>query len=130
MSLGALVACAVCVFPSLRANQDDQSAGNWIRYGLDANETRYSDLSQINSTNVSRLGLAWSAELANEPAVLEGTPLELDGVLYVNGGVGAVYAFDAASGRSLWSYDPKANEANPRGARIIYSAVRGLAYWE
>lgn len=107
----------------------DADTGNWTRYGLDGDETRHSPLSQINAQNVSQLGLAWSVELQNEPGVLEGTPLEIDGVLYVNGGVGAIYAFDAVTGRALWSYDPHAHEANPRGTRRMYSSDRGLAYW-
>jgi quinohemoprotein ethanol dehydrogenase len=105
-------------------------SANWLRYGLDSNETRHSPLAQINAKNVSELGLAWSAELTSESGVLEGTPLEVDGRLYVNGGVGAVYAFESTTGRPLWSYDPKANEADPRGTRIIYGSDRGLAYWK
>ena len=36
---------------------------NWLTYGLDYAETRYSALKQIDTTNVSRLGLAWVAEI-------------------------------------------------------------------
>jgi quinohemoprotein ethanol dehydrogenase len=97
---------------------------------LDTSETRNSHLTQINTGNVSHLGLAWSAELTNEASVLEGTPLEIDGILYANGGFGAVYAFDATTGRALWTYDPKANEADPRGTRRMYGSDKGLAYWK
>ena len=37
-----------------------QSKGeDWLSYGYTPQETRYTPLSQINTTNVSRLGLAW-----------------------------------------------------------------------
>ena len=36
---------------------------DWLSYGFTPQETRYSPLSQINASNVSRLGLAWSYEI-------------------------------------------------------------------
>ena len=36
---------------------------DWLTYGFTPGETRYSPLNQINTSNVSRLGLAWSAEI-------------------------------------------------------------------
>jgi quinohemoprotein ethanol dehydrogenase len=100
----------------------------WTRSGLDASEDRDSSLAQINERNVGRLGLAWYLDLP-ERSALEATPLEIAGVLYASGGFGAVYAVDAARGKLLWSYDPRANEADPRGARARYASNKGLAYW-
>jgi len=37
----------------------------WISYNRDWSETRYSPLDQINATNVSKLGLAWSLDIPN-----------------------------------------------------------------
>ena len=39
-----------------------KSGDEWLTYGLTPGETRYSPLKQIDATNVSRLGLAWSYE--------------------------------------------------------------------
>jgi quinohemoprotein ethanol dehydrogenase len=126
----ALASCiALSVLPKV-ARSVEQASTDWPRYGLDTGETRNSHLTQVNAGNVRHLGLAWSAELTNEASALEGTPLEIDGILYANGGFGAVYAFDAATGRALWTYEPKANEADPRGARRTYGSDRGLAYYK
>src|SRR5207237_10806023 len=35
----------------------------WLTYGLTPGETRYSPLKQIDTTNVNRLGLAWSSDV-------------------------------------------------------------------
>ena len=35
----------------------------WLTYGLNYQETRYSPLKQIDPTNVNRLGLAWTYEI-------------------------------------------------------------------
>src|SRR5437868_6975893 len=36
---------------------------DWLTYGLTPGETRYSPLRQIDASNVSRLGLAWSYDV-------------------------------------------------------------------
>jgi glucose dehydrogenase len=35
----------------------------WLSYGHDLGEKRFSPLTQINATNVGRLGLAWSYDI-------------------------------------------------------------------
>ena len=41
----------------------DALPGTWLTYGLTQTEQRYSQLKQIDETNVGKLGLAWSAPL-------------------------------------------------------------------
>ena len=79
---------------------------NWVNYGGTWKEQRYSTLTQINDTNVSRLGLAWFAELGTMRGV-EGTPLVVDGVLYNISAWSVTTAYNAATGEKLWQYDPK-----------------------
>jgi len=40
-----------------------RSGDEWLTYGQNPGETRYSPLQQIDATNVSRLGLAWSYDV-------------------------------------------------------------------
>ena len=47
----------------------------WLSYGLTPGETRYSPLNQINASNVSRLGLAWSYDIGSGGGNQEATPL-------------------------------------------------------
>src|SRR5271169_5022889 len=44
----------------------DALPGTWLTYGLSQTEQRYSQLKQIDESNVGKLGLAWSAPLAPE----------------------------------------------------------------
>ncbi|MFO7326258.1 MAG: PQQ-dependent dehydrogenase, methanol/ethanol family, partial [Pseudomonadota bacterium] len=55
--------------------------GQWLMDGRTYDAQRYSPLTQINEENVSRLGLAWYADLDTYRGV-EATPLFVDGVLY------------------------------------------------
>ena len=54
----------------------------WVTYGLTPQETRYSPLKQIDATNVSRLGLAWSYDVGQGGGNQEGTPLVVNGTIY------------------------------------------------
>ena len=80
--------------------------GEWLSYGRDYGEQRFSPLAQINESNVKDLGLVWSADLDTARGQ-EATPLMHDGVLYVSTAWSMVKAFDAATGQLKWSYDPK-----------------------
>ena len=77
----------------------------WLSYGRDYSETRYSPLDQINTGNVKTLGVAWRHSFAERQG-LEGTPIMSDGVLYVTTDFSEVWAFDARTGQKLWSYIP------------------------
>ncbi len=46
----------------------DALPGTWLTYGLTQNEQRFSQLKQIDETNVGKLGLAWSAPLNQQAA--------------------------------------------------------------
>src|SRR3546814_350627 len=55
-------------------------------------------------------------------------PVAVDGVLYTAKGYSVVRAFDAATGRQLWEYDPGAPEAAGRKLRQGWGS-RGIAWW-
>jgi len=82
------------------------AAEQWRYYGHDEKEQRFSPLDQINRATVAKLGLAWSAEVDSDRGQ-EATPIMVDGVVYISTAWSLVYAFDAATGRQLWSYDPQ-----------------------
>jgi quinohemoprotein ethanol dehydrogenase len=84
----------------------ETKAGEWARYGYDASETRFSPLAQIDRSNVGRLGLAWYYDL-NMQRGQESTPIMVNGRLFTTSAWSKVQAFDAASGKLLWDFDPK-----------------------
>lgn len=79
---------------------------DWLSYGLNYSENRFSKLNQITTENVKDLGLMWSYDL-NSIRGVEATPIVVDGIMYVTGPWSMVYALDARTGKELWSYDPK-----------------------
>lgn len=92
---------------------------------LGVDETRFSPLTEINRNTVNRLRLAWSIDL--DVGAAQGTPLAVDGVVYVAAGFGVVHAIDARNGKLLWRHDPGAAQLAGKKLRAG-SGVRGLAY--
>ncbi len=84
----------------------DRDAGQWMMDGRNYTAQRYSPLKAINENNVSELGLAWYAELDTFRGV-EATPLAIDGVIYNISAWNITYAYEATTGRLLWTCDPK-----------------------
>jgi glucose dehydrogenase len=92
--------------------------GEWPTYGGTYANARYSALDQITRDNVSRLQIAWRwtspdhAVMDREPRLEtflnEGTPIMVDGTLYVSTSLSQAAAIDAATGHTLWVYDPQA----------------------
>jgi quinohemoprotein ethanol dehydrogenase len=78
----------------------------WATYGGGYSEQRYSPLQKIDATTVGQLGLAWFADYDTNLDV-HGTPLYVDGVLYVSTSWNHLYAFDAKTGKQLWHYNAR-----------------------
>src|ERR1700732_4560278 len=79
---------------------------DWLSYGLDYSESRYSKLSQINTESVKNLGLKWTYNLESLRGV-EATPLIVDGIMYVSASWSVVHAIDVRTGKRIWTYDPE-----------------------
>ncbi len=84
----------------------NSSNTEWRLLGNGSGMQHYSPLTQINDKTVSRLSLAWVAEIAS-PDGLAGNPLVADDVVFQSGPQGRVYANDLRTGESLWTFDPK-----------------------
>ena len=69
--------------------------------------TRYSTLSQINTSNVKTLKGAWMARLSSGfgPGFSQqATPVVKDGVMYITTGEQDIFAIDAKTGSIIWEY--------------------------
>jgi len=100
----------------------------WLSYGRDYQEQRFSPLADINRDNVKELDLAWSFEFSTARG-MEATPLVHNGVIYISTGWSHVYALDARTGAELWHFDAKVDKAH-----LIKTCCgpvnRGVALWQ
>jgi len=92
--------------------------GDWLTYDGKLSGNRYSELTQINATNVNQLSVKWTfsvplwKQLLPDTSYfienmryfgLEVTPIVADGIMYVTGPHQA-FALDALTGRPIWQY--------------------------
>jgi quinohemoprotein ethanol dehydrogenase len=111
-----------------RLEAADREPGNWMSVGRTWSEQRFSPLTLLNESNVSRLKIAWYADL-NTYRGVDATPLEIDGVLYNISAWDITSAYDAATGKLLWQYDPQVPVDFARVA-CCGPVTRGIAAWQ
>lgn len=106
----------------------DQNYGDWLSYGRNYQEDRYSELAQIGPDNLADLGLAWSINLGTKRGI-QSTPLVVDGIMFLTGPWSVVWAIDARKGEVIWKYDP---QIPAEFARKLCCGIvnRGLAMYQ
>jgi alcohol dehydrogenase (cytochrome c) len=99
---------------------------NWTSYNGDYTGRRYSNLQEVNVSNVSQLRMEWAFHPGNSQR-LEVTPIVVRGVMYITA-ANDVFALDARSGRTLWHYQ------RPISQGLLDDAAahknRGVAVWQ
>ncbi len=80
---------------------------DWPTYAGNWDGSKYKPLDQINASNFNKLEIVWrfkTDHIGNRPEFkLEGTPLEVGGVVYATAGSRrGVIALDAVTGELLW----------------------------
>jgi len=107
----------------------DNEPQNWLAHGRTYAEQRYSPLTDVNSENASDLGLAWYLDLDTDRG-LEGTPVVVDGVMYVSAAWNIVHAINAQTGELIWRFDPQVSRAWVAAHACCDAVSRGVAVWE
>jgi len=111
-----------------RLTAADKDEDNWLGYGRTYEEQRFSPLKEVNDGNVGQLGLAFAVQLDTNRGQ-EATPIVVDGVMYFSTAWDHIYAIDAATGKVLWTHDPKVD-----GNKAVHACCdvvnRGVAVWK
>src|SRR5882672_5998821 len=105
---------------------------SWPTYNGDYSGRRFSPLTQINSSNVNTLSLAWATRFSAgggggggrgggggaANVQIKSTPLMVNGILYFTS-PNNVWAADARTGRELWHYTYPPNTGSTIGNRGV-----------
>ena len=95
-----------------RLSRAEREPHNWLTYWGSYRAEHFSELTQIDRRNVSTLQARWAVPMPGS-SPLESTPLVVDGILYVSGPPGDVYALDARSGLQIWKFHRQQERVNP-----------------
>ncbi len=127
VTLGAMAALG-------QSPTDPGTMDDWPAYGHDSGGMRYSPLRQIDRDNVAQSRTAWTFHTGDmsdgsgsrRRGGFEGTPLVVDGTLYVTTGFNRVIALNPETGEQKWSFDPFVELQGDYGDGLIN---RGVATW-
>jgi glucose dehydrogenase len=105
-------------------------AKNWLSYGKDYSNTRYTSSKGINSRNAGTLVPRWVYQTGGPIGSFETTPLVVDGVMYITTPFNHAIALDARTGKQLWRHEHKISGSpiiccgpNNRGLAAAYGHV-------
>ena len=87
--------------------QAQDNGGEWLMYGRNYLNQRYSPLDKITKENVSQLKPVFGYSTGGKFAGLEATPLFHDGTLYFTADYARVFALDARTGTVKWYWEPE-----------------------
>jgi quinoprotein glucose dehydrogenase len=125
-------ATALLLASSIAAAAASSDNVEWNTYAGNWDASKYKPLDQINASNFSKLEVVWrfkTDHIGNRPEFkLEGTPLEIGGVVYATAGSRrGVIALDAVTGELLWVHGEHEGARGAAAPRQL--SGRGLAYW-
>jgi glucose dehydrogenase len=103
-------------------------ARNWLTYGRDYSNQRFSPLTQVNRSNAARLRPVWTFK-TGVSSTFQASPIVADGIMYVSLPFNHVVALNARTGEQVWRYQHKrrtdkmcCGPAN-RGVAVAYGKV-------
>jgi quinoprotein glucose dehydrogenase len=102
------------------------AGSDWQVSGHDMGSQRYSPLTQINKSNVSKLDVAWTyhmtpAGYTGRPRLVEAIPIVVGNSMYIASSYGEIIALNATTGAELWKYKLPDTDI---------PTARGVAYWK
>ncbi|MFT4671261.1 MAG: quinoprotein glucose dehydrogenase [Pseudohongiellaceae bacterium] len=117
----------------LLSNALNAADAKWDHYGQDQGGSRYSEATEIDSSNVGALDVAWEFHTgqmgegwaAKDKLSFQTTPILWQRQLYFTTGFNEVFAVNAQTGQQIWKFDPKI----PKQRRYAEVASRGVSIW-
>ncbi|MDG2047064.1 MAG: PQQ-binding-like beta-propeller repeat protein [Halioglobus sp.] len=100
----------------------------WRSYLGDKRFSHFSALSQIDTSNVSRLQEVWRYDAGgasqNGATQMQCSAIVVEGILYCTSPLLHLFALNAATGEELWHFEPSSDFG------LLPNPNRGVAYWE
>jgi quinoprotein glucose dehydrogenase len=114
-----------------------ESYKNWNVYGGAKDAMHYSSLTEVDTTNVSQLQIAWVYHTGDADteshSQIQCNPVIIDGIMYALTPAMKLFALDAAKGKKIWIFDPKffiAGDTSDQAKEATnLNNGRGVTYW-
>jgi len=127
------VAIAFVIFFFSSCGSKTKNYTDWQQYGGNKESNHYSSLTQIDTSNVSELKVAWVYHTgdADSMSQIQVNPIIVDSLLYGVSPKLKLFALNAATGKALWVFDPMADtsEEAKRPGFFNVNVCRGVTYY-
>ena len=117
---------AILVFMLLVSSTENTTNTDWDAYNGGDDCNHFSKLSQINTTNVSQLKLAWEyasggADTVKNTTQIQCNALIINGIMFGVSAASQAFAIDASTGKEIWKTNFQEKTFN--------MTSRGVTYW-
>lgn len=108
---------------------------SWAVYGGSKEMIRYSSLTQIDTSNIARLQLAWTFSSGDVDTAhhsqIQCNPIIVDSVMYGTTPQMKLFAVHARTGEQIWIFDANAKTSFDDNRAAFHNMInsRGVAYW-
>ena len=103
---------------TLSKKNEKNNLNEWLRSHGNHSSNRFSDLKQINLSNINKLKLAWIHQFDEINRDIQANPIFADQKIFLPTTGNKIIALDYKSGKKLWKHDTNGTPAR-----------RGLIYW-
>ena len=131
-SLQLLATILLVVMTDIGVSAEPDRLDNYVDWGIyrgDKKGNQFSELAQINATNVHKLQPAWEYNTgdAGRRTSMYSNPIMIGGRVYVcTPSLGAA-CIDARTGKQIWFFDSSKHNENQK---VLQGRNRGVVYWE
>jgi quinoprotein glucose dehydrogenase len=132
-----LTICAFAAFiillTSCNNNNTSPDYRGWTIVHGNSDGNHYSSLTEIDTTNVQKLQVAWEFHTGDADTAahsqIQCNPIVINGTMYFTSPQSKLFAVDAATGKQKWVYSPFDIPGNMKVFHFIMNNNRGVAYW-
>ncbi|WP_338876035.1 PQQ-binding-like beta-propeller repeat protein [Spirosoma sp. SC4-14] len=132
IAIATLLAGSCFMFGTQKWEGELPTGQDWPYYGGNKAGNRYSPLTQINTSNVKKLAVAWMYDASEKPdpnnpgrrreRAIQCQPIVVHGVLYGTTPELKLFALKADTGEQIWKFEPSKSDR--------LNSNRGVVYWE
>ncbi|MDP9042570.1 MAG: PQQ-binding-like beta-propeller repeat protein [Bacteroidota bacterium] len=127
----SVITAIIILLASCNTNPDPYQG--WQMVNGNSAGNKYSSLSQIDSSNVSKLKIAWTYHTGDADTAahsqIQCNPVIIKNVLYATSPQLKLFALDAATGKEIWNYHPFDTVPGEKKMYFNLNSNRGVAYW-
>ena len=131
-----LVPCTLYLVPCLLilfSCHSKKEYTTWQQYKGSPENIHYSSLTQIDTSNVMQLQVAWEYHTGDADTInhsqIQCNAIIVDNVLYGTSPKMKLFAIDAATGKEKWQFNPFDSLVGNKRAFFSMNNSRGAAYW-